>query len=172
LSVFVNVLFGTGYSDLCYGYNAFWRDALPYMDLPDVNEPLPDGQTMLWGDGFEIETLVNVRVAGAGLNIAEVPSLESARIHGVSNLNAFADGRRVLRTIMSEYRDRHRRRAISGSSGRPRITKAPSPDHRAAGYGDSAATSDHHWAVGPTASLPAMVPSKSTAAVGVASEKR
>ena len=29
----VNVLFGTRYTDLCYGYNAFWRHCLPHIDV-------------------------------------------------------------------------------------------------------------------------------------------
>ena len=53
-------------------------------------------------DGFEVETLINVRVARAGLSVAEVPSIEHARIHGESKLNAVRDGLRVLRTILSE----------------------------------------------------------------------
>ena len=49
-----NALFGTSYTDLCYGYNAFWADLLPLLDLPDPTTPAPaDG--MLWGAGFEIE---------------------------------------------------------------------------------------------------------------------
>ena len=56
----------------------------------------------MWGDGFEIETLIHVRVAKAGLVVAEVPSFEHKRLHGVSNLHAFRDGRRVLWTILSE----------------------------------------------------------------------
>jgi hypothetical protein len=43
-------------------------------------------------------------VAGHKLRVAEVPSIESERIHGVSNLNAFTDGNRVLRTIVQEWR--------------------------------------------------------------------
>jgi hypothetical protein len=83
-----NLLFGIRYTDLCYGYNAFWTQCLPYL-VPDA-------------DGFEIETLLNVRAAKAGLRIAEVPSYEGERIHGVSNLNAFRDGWRVLRTMLRE----------------------------------------------------------------------
>ena len=64
----------------------------------------PDGDGRLWGDGFEVETLIHVRVAKAGLVIAEVPSFEHPRLHGVSNLNAFRDGRRVLQTILAERR--------------------------------------------------------------------
>ena len=52
--------------------------------------------------GFEVETLINVRVAKAGLNVAEVPSIEHERIHGVSKLHPVRDGLRVLRTILSE----------------------------------------------------------------------
>ena len=58
------------------------------------------------GNGFEIETLINLRAAAAGLAITEVPSYEHARIHGESNLNTFRDGRRVLRTIITEWRSR------------------------------------------------------------------
>jgi hypothetical protein len=57
----------------------------------------------LLGDGFEVETLINIRVAEAGLKVKEVASYEYPRIHWVGNLNAFSDGLRVLRTILSEY---------------------------------------------------------------------
>jgi hypothetical protein len=88
LNLLVNTLFGTRYSDLCYGYNAFWSHCLAHMQVTC--------------DGFEVETLINVRVARAGLSVAEVPSVEHARIHGESKLNAVRDGLRVLRTILSE----------------------------------------------------------------------
>jgi glycosyltransferase involved in cell wall biosynthesis len=87
-STLVNVLFGTRYSDLCYGYNAFWAHCLPHMSVDC--------------DGFEVETLINIRVARSGLTIAEVPSFEEDRIHGESNLRTFRDGFRVLRTIFRE----------------------------------------------------------------------
>jgi len=94
----VNRLFSTKYTDLCYGFNAFWRHCLDHMWLPDVDAPLPQ-----WGDGFEIETLINLRVAASGLSVAEVCSYEKARMYGLSNLNAVGDGMRVLRTIQKEY---------------------------------------------------------------------
>jgi hypothetical protein len=43
----------------------------------------------------------------ARLAVVEVPSLEHSRIHGASNLTAFSDGLRVLRTIFAERRARH-----------------------------------------------------------------
>jgi len=102
LNMLVNVLFQTRFTDLCYGYNAFWRRALPVLDLPSTSAPAPATGAKLWGDGFEIETLINLRVARGKLTVGEVPSVEQPRIHGESNLNAVSDGLRVLRTIMSE----------------------------------------------------------------------
>ncbi|WP_327088245.1 glycosyltransferase family 2 protein [Nonomuraea sp. NBC_01738] len=88
LTGLTNMLYGTRYTDLCYGYNAFWARHLDAMSLDC--------------DGFEIETLMNVRAAQAGLIIHEVPSHERSRIHGESNLHAVRDGWRVLKTIMRE----------------------------------------------------------------------
>ncbi len=105
LGMVVNATFGTSYSDLCYGYNAFWAKHLPVFDLT----PDSPGQRPVWGDGFEIETLLNLRAATTGLSIVEVPSFEHDRIHGTSNLNTFRDGQRVLRTIVTE---RLRRRSL------------------------------------------------------------
>jgi glycosyltransferase involved in cell wall biosynthesis len=91
LSTLVNWVFGTRYTDLCYGYNAFWARHLPAMDL-DCS-------------GFEIETLMNVRAARSGLRVREVPSYEHSRVHGVSNLRAMPDGWRILKVIIREWRD-------------------------------------------------------------------
>ena len=88
LILLVNLLFGTRFSDLCYGYNAFWRHCLPHITIDS--------------EGFEIETLINIRMHRAGLKIAEVPSVEYTRIYGTSNLNPVRDGLRILRLIMQE----------------------------------------------------------------------
>ena len=90
----VRLLFGGRYSDLCYGYNAFWADVLPELGLNS--------------DGFEIETAMNVQALRAGLRVVEVASYEQERIHGVSNLRAIPDGWRVLRTIMGARMARRR----------------------------------------------------------------
>lgn len=91
----VRLLFGSRYSDLCYGYNAFWRDVVDELTLD--------------GNGFEIETMMNIRALRAGLHIVEVPSFEEARIHGESKLVTMKDGWRVLRTIFSERTAARRR---------------------------------------------------------------
>ena len=106
LGKIVNILYGTRYTDLCYGYNAFWRSCLPHLAL-DCN-------------GFEVETLMNVRVAKARLRVSEVPSFERARLHGSSNLRTWPDGWRVLRTIVRERWTTQPNRAIPGPVARSR----------------------------------------------------
>ena len=113
LNMVVNVLFGTRFTDLCYGYNAFWRRVVPALHLPATTLPRPIDGGKLWGDGFEIETMINIRAAADGLRVGEVGSIEHARIHGESNLNTFRDGFRVLRTIFSEYGRARRQRTIA-----------------------------------------------------------
>jgi peptidoglycan/xylan/chitin deacetylase (PgdA/CDA1 family) len=88
LSQLVNILFGTHYSDLCYGYNAFWKRCLDSLRFDC--------------DGFEIETQMNIRMHKAGLEIVEVPSIERPRLFGQSNLRTFRDGWRVLKMIIKE----------------------------------------------------------------------
>ena len=71
------------------------------MALPD-----PGAEDPQWGDGFEVEALINARVAAAGLTVAEVGSFERDRMYGASNLHAVRDGIRVLTTIVREYAGR------------------------------------------------------------------
>ncbi|MEU7903397.1 glycosyltransferase family 2 protein [Actinoplanes sp. NPDC049118] len=119
LNLVVNTLFKTRFTDLCYGYNAFWRRVVPVMDLPSTELPArPDGKK-LWGDGFEIETLINIRVASSGMRVKEVSSIEHLRIHGTSNLNTFRDGMRVLRTILSEFHRRTVQRRAAANAAAP-----------------------------------------------------
>ena len=92
LSMLVNLLYYTQFSDLCYGYNAFWKHCLNDIKIDC--------------DGFEVETLINLRMHKANMKIIEVPSFEYPRIHGESNLNTFKDGWRVLKTI---FRERQRK---------------------------------------------------------------
>jgi glycosyltransferase involved in cell wall biosynthesis len=84
----VNVLYGTRYSDLCYGFNAGWVPQLRRLELDCA--------------GFEVETVVSVRSAKARLRVCEVPSFEAPRLFGESNLHTFRDGWRVLRAIFRE----------------------------------------------------------------------
>jgi glycosyltransferase involved in cell wall biosynthesis len=118
LTRLANLLHGTHYSDLCYGYNAFWRRCLPLINV-DI-------------DGFEVETLINLRAAKSGMRVTEVASFELKRIHGHSNLKTFRDGWRVLGTILRERVPRHHRIAHTPPSrleaGERRAARRASPD--------------------------------------------
>jgi hypothetical protein len=84
-----NLLYGSRFTDLCYGYCAFWRSHLDDLALT--------------ADGFEIEMQLIANAVKAGLRIVEVSSLELERRAGDSNLNVVRDGLRVLRTLVREH---------------------------------------------------------------------
>jgi len=84
----VNVLFGSSYTDVLYGYNAFWRRCLPDLQI-DCN-------------GFEVEPLLAIRAMRSNIRVIEVPSYEPPRLSGATNLRAVRDGWRILRMIIAE----------------------------------------------------------------------
>jgi glycosyltransferase involved in cell wall biosynthesis len=88
LTQIVRMFYGQSFSDLCYGYLAFWTKHRRLLE-PSC-------------DGFEVETFLNIKALKGGLKIVEVPSNEALRLHGVSNLRAIPDGWRVLKTIVGE----------------------------------------------------------------------
>ena len=100
LITLVNRLFGTRYTDLCYGYNAFWARHLAVLSLDC--------------DGFEVETVMNIRAAKAGLWIQEIPSHERSRMHGESNLRVIHDGWRIVKVIIRERFSGRESQQLSG----------------------------------------------------------
>ena len=88
---------------------------------------------MLWGDGFEIETVINCRFAAAGVGITEVPSVEKLRMFGESNLRAVSDGFRVLKTLVTEWRRARAIRRMERRLAQPSLAKSsPASDRVAA----------------------------------------
>ncbi|ORA37222.1 glycosyltransferase family 2 protein [Mycobacterium aquaticum] len=112
----VNVLFRADYTDVCYGFSAFWRHCLDVIDMPDIAVSVPQ-----WGDGFEIETLINVRLAARGAKIVEVPSRDAGRISEYGTATAISDGLRVLSTVLREFRRARSasRASATGTTGHP-----------------------------------------------------
>lgn len=84
----VNSLYGSNYTDLCYGYRAFKKETL---------QKIPFNSK-----GMEIETEQSILMKKAGLKVKEVPSFEDRRKNGNSNLNAFKDGWKILNIIIKE----------------------------------------------------------------------
>lgn len=86
----VNLLFAQTFTDLCYGFHAFWRYSLDYLELERV-------------DGFEVDTAIYLQAVRSKLKVVDVPSFEGFRFYGVGKLQTFPDGWRVLRTIVREW---------------------------------------------------------------------
>jgi glycosyltransferase involved in cell wall biosynthesis len=93
LTTVVRYFYGCRFSDLCYGYLAFWSRSLPLLDSEC--------------DGFEIEAKLCVRALLNRLKVTEVASWEAKRVNGESNLHAVPDGWRVLKTILGEWSHNH-----------------------------------------------------------------
>jgi glycosyltransferase involved in cell wall biosynthesis len=85
------ILFLGEFTDICYGFMAFKKDALSKLIKT------------LATDGFEIETEICIKAQKLGLKVVEVPSYEYKRRSGNSNLRTFRDGWRILNIILKEF---------------------------------------------------------------------
>jgi glycosyltransferase involved in cell wall biosynthesis len=90
LTGILNFLFLTDYTDLCYGYIAFKKEALDRLSNHLVSE------------NFEIETEICIKSKNLGLSVLEIPSFERARLYGKSNLRTFKDGLSILKLLLRE----------------------------------------------------------------------
>ncbi len=88
LTLLTNILFGTRYSDITYGYNAVWKHHIDSLAL-EIN-------------GWACEIVSNIRVARDGLRVVEVASFEHRRIAGEAKLATFNAGWAILRAILRE----------------------------------------------------------------------
>jgi len=86
----VNLLWSSHYTDLCYGFKAFRKEALRRLNLN------------LQSDEFEIETEICIKSHKMGMRVEEVPSIEHKRTYGRSHLSAFSDGLKIVRAIARE----------------------------------------------------------------------
>ena len=94
LTIASNILFGTKYTDVCSGYNAFWKKAIEKVKLSS--------------DGFEMEQEMNVKVKKAGLKVIEVPYQDKGRVSGGSNVSDLKQGLKDLAVILRERFREHR----------------------------------------------------------------
>lgn len=85
-----NLLFDLKFTDLCYGYHAFWRYCLDAIELENY-------------DGFEIDTALYLQAARSHLRIVDIPSFEGYRFYGTGKLQTIPDGFRVLKTIFHQW---------------------------------------------------------------------
>ncbi len=83
-----NILYGTKYTDLCAGLNAFRTKILQQID--------PQGTSALW------EPTINIRLKKRELKVIEVSQQDSGRIAGRCEANPLRQGLRILRIIIEE----------------------------------------------------------------------
>ncbi|HEV7963957.1 MAG TPA: glycosyltransferase [Actinoplanes sp.] len=120
----VNLFFGTRFTDLGYGYNAYWRALLPSLDLPDPEVRSLRRRERLWGDGPEIEPMINIRMAAHGLRVVEVASVGYPPIHGTRDRNSLSRAQRAVHAAMAEYVRRWRMgRGAGEPAARPAVSR-------------------------------------------------
>jgi glycosyltransferase involved in cell wall biosynthesis len=78
LTLVFNLLYGTQFTDVCSGYNAFWRET--FLRIP------------LTYDDFHMEQQLLARAVRIGLRIAEVPHRSEGRIAGRSKTIGLKQG--------------------------------------------------------------------------------
>jgi glycosyltransferase involved in cell wall biosynthesis len=78
LAITSNILIGTKYTDICSGYNAFWRSA--FMNL-NLNH-----------NGFEMEQEMLIKAKKAGLKVVEVYHNDSGRLGNSSKVSVVKQG--------------------------------------------------------------------------------
>lgn len=92
LVILTNILFGTKYTDLCAGLNAFWKDIIAKID--------PEGTSFL------DEPTIYTRLKKKGLRVIEVPQCDKGRLFGTANEHLLTQGLRILTIVMAErFRD-------------------------------------------------------------------
>ncbi len=84
-----NVLFGSRFSDITYGYNAVWRRH-HHLLAPEI-------------DGWAHEIVGNIRAYRRGLRVVEVGSREAPRVAGEAKLRTFSAGWTILKAIVGEF---------------------------------------------------------------------
>jgi len=84
-----NLLFSESYTDLCSGFNAFWKSSITQIS------PWP-------ADGYENEPFINCRAIKRGLKVVEVPHADSGRLYGEIKECALRQGPKAIKTILRE----------------------------------------------------------------------
>jgi len=84
-----NLLYRTRFTDLCSGYNAFWRD-------------LPERVNLWAADDWNYEPLILARVLRAGLGVVEQPQSYRGRVDSDSKLSSWTQGLTSMKVLIRE----------------------------------------------------------------------
>jgi len=88
LATTTNILYGTKYTDVCSGYNAFWKKSFERIHLSN--------------DGFEMEQEMLVKVKKLGLKVVEVDQPDAGRLYSKSKVSGVKQGFTDLWIIVRE----------------------------------------------------------------------
>jgi glycosyltransferase involved in cell wall biosynthesis len=89
ITILFDTLFLRRYTDLCSGYNSFWKKAVT--------------SVYLWSsDGFQNEPLVHCRVAKSKLKVIEIGHSDEGRTCGDTKEYAWRQGFKAIKTIIKE----------------------------------------------------------------------
>jgi len=89
LTTTANILYGTQYTDICSGYNAFYKTAFEKLNLRS-NE-------------FEMEQEMNVKIKKFGFRVLEIPYKDKGRIAGSSKTQDLKQGLKDFFIIIKEW---------------------------------------------------------------------
>jgi glycosyltransferase involved in cell wall biosynthesis len=85
-----DLLFLKRYTDLCSGYNAFWRQRV-------------DVAVLLSADGYENEPLINARIARRGCRVIEVGHTDPGRASGDVKELSWRQGPKAIKSILKVW---------------------------------------------------------------------
>ncbi len=88
LALFTNLLYGTKYTDVCCGYNAFWKKCLEKMEFID--------------NQFDYEPVLCAKIKKAGLKVAEVQCTDRGRKNGHSKLPMPTQGIKAVVAVIHQ----------------------------------------------------------------------
>jgi CheY-like chemotaxis protein len=94
----VNTLYNANFTDITYGFHAFWRYCLDVFEYKDI-------------DGFDFEPAIYIRALRNQMRIVDVPSFEGERFMGIPKLQTLPDGWLTLKRIFRELRGKSNKKA-------------------------------------------------------------
>lgn len=85
----VNIIYGSRYTDLCYGYRSFAKNIPKRLGLEEK--------------GFGIEAEISIKAMKKHMKVLEVPSYEKKREGGVAKLLTLRDGWVIIKAIIRNF---------------------------------------------------------------------
>lgn len=89
ITITFNILFFHLYTDMCSGYNTFWRKRVQDLQLFST-------------DGYENEPLINTRIARTPLKVIECGHADRGRSSGTVKESSWRQGFKAIKSILRE----------------------------------------------------------------------